>query len=189
MEKGTLDQEYLKAFEEKVTKSIVGICSEFKLLEGQSLYVEELDEKWKDIAPEYMVDAVPQVQEYPEVSIIWAAYTGMGMAALWDKDWAKYQKSENLYREFERVRGFDYMDEYICEILLGMDLKGQNFKLQENVLRACAKSALNLIRHEGIEPQTVEAFHIYSRAVHAFYLVGISIALKRIGYHYEKMKF
>ena len=61
--------------------------------------------------------------------------------------------------------------------------------MQENVLRSCAKSALNLIRHEGIEPQTAEAFHIYSRAVHAFYLMGISIALHRLGYRYEKVKY
>lgn len=184
-----LSQEYLASFEERVLKNIVEICTEFKLLDGRSMYVEELDEKWKDIAPEYFADAVPQIKDYPEVSLIWAAYTGMGMAAVWDKDWSRYKEHENLYREFEKVRGFDYMDEYICEILLGIDLKSKDFKLQENVLRKCAMSSLDIIRHEGFEPQTVEAFHIYSRVAHAFYITGISLALKRMGYRYEKVRY
>lgn len=183
----SLSTEYLSKFEEKVLRNIISICSESNLLDGGTLYVEELDDKWKEIAPEYFVDAIPQIKDYPEVSLIWAAYAGMGVAALWDKDWNKYKDNPNLYREMERVRGFDYMDEYICEILLGMDLKSQNFKLQENVLRKCAMSALNLIRHEGFEPQTIEAFQIYSKVTHAFYIAGISLALKRAGYRYEKM--
>lgn len=180
------DSKYFTDFEEKVSNSILKLTKDFNTTDGHFLEVEELDQKWKEIAPEYMADAVPQINDYPEVSIIWAAYIGMGCAVLWDKEWNKYKEGINLYEEFKRVRGFDFMDEYICEIFMGMDIKGQDFKYQENVLRSCANVAISMIRHEKVQPQTPDAFYIYSRVTHAFYKLGITIALKKLKYHYEK---
>jgi hypothetical protein len=45
-----------------------------------------------------------------------------------------------------------------------------------------------MIRKEGIEPQSVMAFHIFARAVKVFYELGISIELRHRGYKYVKVQ-
>jgi len=97
-------------------------------MNGQLLVAEELEDKWKEIAPEYMVDAVPQIQDYPTVSVAWAGYLGIGLAVLWDRDWAKYKNDPNLYKFFVEPRGFDCMDEFVVEELLGVGLDSKEFK-------------------------------------------------------------
>ena len=72
--------EFLNSFTEKVEKTVVDLCTADAMLDGKMLEVEELDEKWRTSAPEYMVDAVPQIAEYPSAAIAWACYVGMGAA-------------------------------------------------------------------------------------------------------------
>ena len=85
-------------------------------MEGQLLEVEELNEKWRTSAPEYMVDAVKEIAAYPTVSLAWAAYLGMAIAYGWDADWEKFAKMP--YSEFYGPRKFDDMDENILENIL-----------------------------------------------------------------------
>ena len=79
--------EFLNSFTEKLADTLVKQCTADKMLDGKMLLVEELNEKWRTSAPEYMVDAVPQIAEYPSAAIAWACYVGMGAAVLWDKSW------------------------------------------------------------------------------------------------------
>ena len=74
------DLEFLNSFTEKLEKTVVDLCSADELLDGKMLEVEELDEKWRTSAPEYMAEAVPQIAEYPLAAIAWACYVGMGAA-------------------------------------------------------------------------------------------------------------
>ena len=47
-----------------------------------------------------LADAVPQIAEYPTVSVAWATYLGMAVAKLWDEDWI-----ENCNTKYEQFYG------------------------------------------------------------------------------------
>ena len=87
-----------------------------------------------------------------------------------------------------KPRGFDCLDEYVVECLVGYKLESEEHQRLECVIRKCAQTAHTMIRKEGIEPQSVMAFHIYARAVKVFYEIGISIELRHRGYKYVKVK-
>ena len=182
------DRVSFQVFEEKLEEILIGVCRSKSLIGDQLMLVEELEEAWHKIAPEYMADAVPQVVEYPSVAIAWAGYLGMGVAALWDADWAKYGQDEQLYASvFRDPRGFDCMDELVVEQMLSLGLESDEAKELEDVLRNCSYAAQTLIRREGIEPQSTEAFYLFARTVKVMFKIGISIELKKLGYKYEKM--
>lgn len=183
----TEKREYFNKYIENLTELLVKQCTEKGYLDGQLLIVEELEEKWQEMAPEYMVNAVPEIKDYPTVAIAWAGYIGMGAAALWDKEWDKYKEMADFYQAFVAPRGFDQMDEYIAEEMLGLKLDSEEYKGIENMMRTCAQSALTMIRRENIEPQSVDAFHIYAFTVKVFFKLGVSMELKRLGYKYEKV--
>ena len=182
------DREFLASFAEKLEKTLVDQCTADQLLDGKILEVEELDEKWRTSAPEYMVAAVPQIAEYPAAAIAWACYVGMGASVLWDKSWAEYKDVEDWYSMLAKPRGFDCLDEYVVECLVGYRLESEEHQRLEGVIRKCANTAHTMIRKEGIEPQSVMAFHIFARAVKVFYELGISIELRHRGYKYVKVQ-
>ena len=181
------NREYFDKYEEKLTDVLVQLCTGLGVMNGQLLAAEELEEKWKEIAPEYMVDAVPQIQDYPTVSVAWAGYLGIGLAVLWDKEWGKYKDDPDLYKFFVRPRGFDCMDEFIVEELLGIGLESKEFTEIEGMIRSCARTAVDMIRKENIEPQSPDAFYVFARSVKVLFKIGVSVALKRLGYKYEKV--
>lgn len=156
-------------------------------LEGQMLTVEELNEKWHAAAPSYMADAVPEVAKYPLVAIAWAMYEGMGAAVLWDKEWSRYENVEDIHKMFTEPRGFDCMDEYITEVLLCHPLESEEATKVENMIRTMAETAQMLIRKEGIEAQSVMAFHLFARTTKVMFELGVSVSLKRMGYKYVKV--
>ncbi|MEG1553852.1 MAG: hypothetical protein RSB93_06960 [Rikenellaceae bacterium] len=183
-----VNNEYLLSYEKKLSEILIGQCTSKGFLDFQLLEVEELDEIWHEVAPEYMVDAVPQVNDYPAVAIAWAAYIGMGMAKMWDKSWEVYKNKENRYAALRDPRGFDAMDEYISEELLGLSLSSKEYKSIEDLLRECAHTAMNMMRNEKIEPQSTEAFYIFAHTTNVFFRLGVAIELKKLGYKYEKVQ-
>lgn len=182
-----VNNEYLLGYEAKLTEILVERCTSKGFLDGRLLEVEELEEKWKEMAPEYMVDAVPQFNAYPAVSIAWAAYVGMGMAAMWDGAWDDYKENKDLYFALRKPRTFDAMDEYIVEELLGLSLDSSEAKSLEELLRGCAHTAIGMMRSEKIEPQTTEAFYVFAHTVKVFFRLGVALELKQLGYKYEKV--
>ena len=74
------DIEYLNRFENKLQEALLRLCTSYHMLDGTLLASDDIDLHWKKLAPEYMADAVPQVREYPTVSVAWAAYLGMAVA-------------------------------------------------------------------------------------------------------------
>lgn len=181
------DLAFLNSFTEKLSDTLVKQCTADGMLDGKMLMVEELNEKWRTSAPEYMVDAVPQIAEYPSAAIAWACYVGMGAAVLWDKSWGEYKDVQDWYSLMAKPRGFDEMDEYVVECLIGYALTSPEAEKLENTIRKCAHLAQTFIRKEGIEPQSVMAFHIYARAVKVFFELGVSLELYHRGYKYVKM--
>lgn len=179
-------KEYLANFEKGLAEQLTKMLSDKCLLGSYTFEVEELAELWHRCAPDYMADAVPQIADYPLAAIAWAAYFGAGAAVLWDKQ--TINPEENTYLRLRDARGFDEMDEYVAYLLLDTGIKQSEIDKVEDALRSAAIAAETAIRKEGIEPQSVMAFHIFARVVKVFFVLGASLALYLLGYKYEKVK-
>ena len=183
----TVQHDLLNRYEEGLRKTLIDFLTKEGMMEGRILEVEELNEKWKTSAPSYMVDAVPEVAKYPLVAIAWATYEGMGLAVLWDKEWKRHESVEDFHKMLCEPRGFDCMDEYITEILLCLPLGSAEAERLEDMVRSTAEAAQLLIRKEGIEAQSVMAFHIFARTTKVMFECGVAVQLKRLGYNYVKV--
>lgn len=176
---------YLDRFELKLEDDLLRLCTSYNWLAGTLLESEDIDAQWHRLAPEYMADAVPQIAQYPTVSVAWAAYLGMAVAHGWDADWAACQKAP--YTSYYGPNGFDDMDEHIVYEQLGLLRDGYEAKDLEKIIRHCGESTVSVIRHEHIEPQSAAAFHIFARACKVMFRIGAALELRRLGYKFEKM--
>ena len=181
------EHELLNRYEESLRKNLTEHLTSLKALDGRLLEVEELNEKWRSSAPSYMADAVPEIAKYPLVAVAWAMYEGMGAAVLWDKEWSRYEATEDFHTMFTGPRGFDCMDEYITEVLMCLPLGSDEANKLEDLVRSTAERAQSLIRKEQIEAQSVMAFHIFARTTKVMFEAGVAVALRRMGYNYVKV--
>ena len=179
-----VDHELLDRFETQLVDELLRLTTSRMLLDGTLLSSEDIDYRWHELAPEYMVDATREIAQYPTVAVAWAAYLGMAIANGWDKDWATSQKAP--YKSFYGADGFDDMDEHIVRDIIGLNLESDAAQWIEKTIRVCAQTAISRIRHEGIEPQSPMAFHIFARATKTMFRIGAAIELKRLGYKFEK---
>ena len=177
--------EHLDLFQIRLEDELLKLCTSLSVLDGGWLMTPDLEEKWREIAPEYMADAVKEINSYPEVALAWAGYLGMGYAALWDKNWRKH--SRDVYSKMLGSRGFDDMDEHIVRDILGHQLDSFEAMKISGVLQSCAQCAIGLIRKESIEGGTNQAFYVLARSVKVMYCAGVSIQLKKLGYKYERL--
>ncbi len=113
------DNQFLIDFEERLLRALLRQFTDAGFLDGELLAAEELDEKWNSSAAEYMAAAVPQINDYPAAAVAWAGYFGVGCAVLWDTAWDQFSSFEDLYTPIAQSRGFDLMDEYVMEEMLG----------------------------------------------------------------------
>lgn len=188
-------QEYLDTFEQTLTRELLQMATQQGRLGGQILPSPDLDDKWEALAQPYMGDAVKEIAKYPTVALGWMMYLGMAVAHYWDEDWQVYSGIQDLYSYVRDKRGFDCMDEYIREVVLGLKPKadpkeGQvmnDYDRMEEFVRVASTLCLTHIRHENVEPQSPLAFHVYVRAIHALYIIGASAELYRLGYSNQKM--
>ena len=96
------DIEFLDNYELSLTEELLRVCTSLGMLDGTLLSSEDIDGKWKEFAPEYMSEAVPNLDSFPEAAIGWAGYIGMAVTKWWDIDWGKHhsEKSTISYRIF-----------------------------------------------------------------------------------------
>lgn len=181
------DEKYLSEFEIKLQTELMKRAFQMKAIDDTLLQNDDIESKFHELAPGYFGDAVKEVSEYPEVSIAWAGYLGMGVAKLWDEDFCRFQKAS--YSDFLGGRGFDDMDEHIVLDILGHPLNSKEALSRADILSRLASSAISFIRHEGVEPQSPRAYYIYARAVQVVYRIGASIQLHSLGYRYQKVEF
>lgn len=175
--------EYLKEFESRLQNELLKMCTSYGFLDGTLLATDDVDARWEALALDYIADAVAQINEYPAVAVAWAGYLGMAVANQWDGDWE--HRSMDEYRSYYGECGFDDMDEHIIRDLLGIPLEAKYAKDIEELLRRCAYSALNIVRHENIEPQSPMAYYTFARTAKVVYRIGAAIELKRLGYKFE----
>ena len=174
------EKEYLDKYEQTLTSELLKVCTQQGRLQGRLLPSPDLDDQWERVAESYLGDAVKEIAAYPAVALGWMMYVGMGIAHVWDKDWKRWSQLPNIYEHMRDMRGFDCLDEYVREGLLG--LTGQAYDDMQELVRMCSMIALSQIRRENVEPQSPMAFHVYVRSIHALYIIGSSIELHRLGY-------
>lgn len=179
------DVQYYNAYEENLQREILKMCTSLGMLDGELLASEDIDIKWKEWAPEYIAEALPEVNSYPEFAIACAGYAGMAVAMWWDQDWGRHHGAK--YETLHGPRGFDDMDEHIVQKILGLSLDSSEAQQIMNILLCCAQKAVTFIQHEHIEAQTVKAFHIFARTVKVMYKTGAAIQLRRLGYKFHKV--
>lgn len=181
-----IEEKYLSEFSDRLEIELHKLCQSFGLAGARLLDNDDITMKFpEDLAKDYFSDAVKEFAKYPEVSLAWAGYLGMGVAKLWDIDFKAFQAVR--YSDFKGKRGFDDLDErVVCEIL-GYDLQSEQAKKIADCLGSCAIAALNFIRHEDIEPQSPRAYYVFARAVQVLYRIGASIELHLLGYHFERI--
>ncbi len=180
------ENQFLADYEDTLMQTLLRQITDTGLLEGELLAVEELDDMWNKSAAEYMAAAMPQLNDYPAAAVAWAAYMGMGLAVVWDTAWSEHEGKEELFTLLASPRGFDEMDEYVIEELLGYTLESPDAVKIEEMLRSAATTALTMIRKESIEAQSVMAFYIFARTTKVMYKLGVSVGLRLLGYRYHK---
>ena len=176
---------YYEVYEDNLQREVLKMCTSLGMLDGTLLASEDIDQKWKEWAPEYIAEALPEVNTYPEFAIACAGYAGMAVAKWWDEDWGCHHGEK--YERLHGTRGFDDMDEHIVQNILSLSLDSTEAKQLVNILLCCAQKAVTFIRHEHIEAQTVKAFHIFARTVKVMYKTGAAIQLRRLGYKFHKV--
>ena len=180
-----MDIGFLNRFEEKIQGELLRICTSHSMLDGVLLATDDVTGHWDVLAPEYVADAVGQIADYPTVSIAWAGYLGLAIAHGWDRNWQECLKTP--YKAYYGAQGFDDMDEHIVQNVLGLSLDSVEAKQIVNILLCCSQKAVDFIRHEQIEVQTVKAFHIFARTVKVMFRTGAALQLKRLGYKFHKV--
>lgn len=181
------NQEYYNAFEKSLEQELLKVCTSLGVLEGTLLASDDIDAKWKEMAPEYMVDAVREIMSYPEVAVSWASYMGCAVAQWWDSDWGR--NHNKTYRDLYGDRGFDNMDDHIVRDILGYELSSNDAKMLVDIFRACAHTTLTKIRREQIEWQTTESYMVLAMAAKTMFRIGAAIHLHKLGYKFQKVQF
>ena len=173
-------------FQERLEKEMLRICTDAGMLEGILLRSEDIDQKWKELAPEYIADGVKEIATYPTVSIAWAGYIGMAVACWWNRDWKRLK--DQPYSVLLGPNGFDDMDDHILKDILGLLPEGKQAQQITAVMQSCAQTAVTFIRQEQIEPQSKRAFYVYARAVQVMFSIGAAVELCRLGYEMKKLQ-
>lgn len=178
-----MDYEFLNNFETTLQKELLKISATNGMLSGALLESADIEQRWHELAPEYMADAVKEIAQYPTVALVWAAYLGMGIANLWHTDWDRCSKMS--YSEFYGSRGFDDMDDNILFNIMALSKDSEEANSIKDIMRKVADYSLSQIQHCGIEPQSIMAFHIFARACKVLFRIGAAIELNRLGYEYK----
>ena len=176
---------YYDVYEENLLREMLRMCTSLGMLDGELLSSEDIDQKWKEWAADYIAESLPEVNSYPDFAIACAGYAGMAVAQWWDQDWGRNHSAK--YAVLHGSRGFDDMDEHIVQNILGLKLDSPEAKQIMNILLCCAQKATTFIQHEHIEAQTVKAFHIFARTVKVMYRIGAALQLRRLGYKFHKV--
>lgn len=148
----------------------------------------DLEEWWPTVARAYLPDGLREFKDYPVTSLGWIMFVGMALAKYWDVDWEKFSKEGGavVYASLRDARGFDNLDDYVLQDVLGVDEKeGEEIM---KVVAECAQRTYAAIMKSGLEPGTQEAMKLYVAALHQLYLMGIGMELNALGYHMTQLQ-
>ena len=154
----------MEQFEDIIHKDLHRYLLSIKEVDEHLPECPDVEEKWETVVNAYIPDGIKEFSSYPIASLGWMMYIGMAVAAYWDDEWEIYSKIEDLYTYMRDKRGYDSMDEYIREDVLM--LRGDDYTALEKLVGECSSRTYNLLRRQGIEPGTKEAFNAYVSCLH-----------------------
>jgi len=172
-------------FEDTIHKNLFQYLLGIEVVDKRLPECPDVEDRWGGIANSYIPDGAREYREYPVASLGWMMYIGMAVAKLWDDAWEIYSQIEDIYLYMRDKRGYDALDEYICEDVLM--LRGKPMDDLGKVVSECASRIHYALLRERIEPGTREAFEAYVACLHQLYLFGAAMQLKRMGYHMERL--
>ena len=182
------DRTYYKQFEETLVEELLSVCDTYpKSVDANAPFiitVDEINEVWDRVAPEYMVDAVKNVNQYPKYTFAVPGFFGLALAKLWDECWA--DNSAITYAELCGPEMFDNADEYILQHFLDRQLNTEESEKLSDQMRTFAQHAMDKIRHEDIEPQTTQAYYVLAHSARAVFRASVALELSKRGYKYQK---
>ena len=82
-------------------------------------------------------------------------------------------------------RGYDQLDEYICDEVLQLDATQSEQLLA--LVGDCATRVNSTLRRSRTEAGTAEAFRAYVACLHQLYLKGMAVQLHRMGYRMTRL--
>lgn len=179
------NNEYLDKYEENLHQSLCTYLTEKDKIDTIFPDAPDIEDLWVIIAQSYLQDGVREFNSYPTVSLGWMMFIGMAIAQMWDEDWDKCSKTPDIYIELRDKRGYDCLDEHICENVLHLN-EDQAAALSKLVSNVAGMAHHNLIS-SNFENGTSEAFHAYVRTLHVLYRMGSAVQLNQLGYHMTKM--
>ena len=165
--------------------SLRSYLSERELIDLMLPECDDVEQKWEQIVASFMPDALMKFGYYPDAVLAWMMYIGMAVAKYWDVEWDIYNNIPDLYNYIRDKRGFDNIDDYICDevLLLTSDEKAN---IQKQVMNV-ASFADSLLIHSGAENGTENAFKCFLVTMNALYRYGCYMQLKRMGYKMTRM--
>lgn len=178
-----MTNEELESFEKGLQEELMKLAKSFGMLGSFFLETEDIDVKWKEFAPEYLAEAVKNVNDYPEFAVACAAYAGMATAHWWDEDWGRHHSSK--FADLLGPRGFDDMDDYIVTRIMGFPLDSAEAGTMKSTIELLSQQTWAYIRRSGVERATADAYAALARACRALFRVGAAMELKRLGYNYQ----
>lgn len=167
-------------FEIQVSEDLNQYLTALSAIDSHFPDCPDVENKWNEIAREYVKDGVREYNQYPIVSLGWAMFLGMAVTKFWDENWEKYSAIKDLYKYIRDKRGYDYMDEYILQEVLQLDEK--NTKLFCDTAGECAARCHAMLLRSGFEAGTIQAFQAYMSCLNQLYIMGMAIELKHLGY-------
>ncbi len=176
----------VQKFEESMHQDLHQYLLGLDEVDAQLPSCPDVEERWEAIANAYIPDGAREFRNYPVASIGWMMYIGMAVAKMWDDEWRIYSQIPDLYAYMRDKRGYDALDEYICEDLLM--LRGEDVATLEAIVCECAARIHHALLHQRIEPGTEEAFAVYVACLRQMYLFGTSMQLHRMGYHMTRVR-
>ena len=182
MEENKLDKQYLDKFESRVHDGVARFLAGIGAIDTRLPEAQDIDDRWEGLCMAYLPDGVREFAAYPTVSLGWMMFIGMAVAKMWDEDWRMYSAFSDIYNSIlKKGRGYDCMDEYICQDILKLSKKDE--EAVSKLAGDAATMVHGMLIHEGFEPGTPTAFNAYVRCLHQLYYFGAAVELRRLGYH------
>lgn len=172
-------------FEEAISKNLHQYLLGLKKVDERMPECPDVEEKWESIANSYIPDGAREFRDYPVASLGWMMYLGMAVAKMWDDAWEIYSQVEDLYLYMRDKRGYDELDEYICEDVLM--LRGNEESALGDLVSECATRVNYALLREPVEPGTKETFEAYVACLRQLYRFGAAMQLNYMGYHMTRI--
>lgn len=177
-----MNNDHLEKFEQNLNSNIANYLIGKNVVDPILPDTTDIESRWESICTAYLPYGVKEFSDYPTASLGWMMFIGMAMAKLWDENWDKYSQYTNIFSDILLpARGYDEMDEYICDDIL--KLTPNETADSSKLVGDTAQMVYNLLMHEKFEPGTPDAFNAYVRCIHQLYYFGAAIELRRLGYH------